>query len=84
MTTTTHTAGPLRYAVETSFRTRHWENCWSIITDGKEEPETFATREEAQAEIDQHKADIEEAVRVGDMQPSDEDWRIVEVAPAIP
>jgi hypothetical protein len=68
-----------RYAVETSFMCHHWQNCWSIIIDGKEQPHTFPTREEAQAEIDRHKADIEEAVRMGDMESSDEDWRIVEV-----
>ena len=69
----------IRYAVETSFLCHQWENCWTISIDGKEEPHTFASHEEAQAEIDSHKADIEEAVRIGDMEPSDEEWRIVEV-----
>ena len=44
------------------------ENIWQEGT----EPQTFASKAEAQAEIDEHIKDVEEAVARGDMTDSDE------------
>ena len=70
---------PTRFAVQTRFFPDQWENCWTV--DGA--PLTFATRAEAQAELDAHLADIADAVAAGDMidgyDPAD--FRIVEVRP---
>lgn len=54
-----------RYTVETHFYGNTWENCW---TDDNGQPITFATREEAQAEIDELIAGCKAAVKAGDMQ----------------
>jgi hypothetical protein len=45
------------FVVETFMLVNGWENCWHV--DGK--PETFATREDAEAEIKDHMETCEEA-----------------------
>ncbi|MFZ4602990.1 MAG: hypothetical protein ACOYM8_11080 [Caulobacterales bacterium] len=69
--------GPKRFAVETRFL-HGWENCWTI--DG--EPQTFATRAHAEAELADHLAEVADAVAAGDMIDGydREDFRIVAVA----
>lgn len=64
-----------RFIVETLFLSG-WENCWTV--DSK--PSTFATEAEAEAEILDHIADVQEAIDAGDMEgpaPSREEFRIV-------
>lgn len=59
-----------------------WENCWSTHhKDGSTTPSTYATREEAQAAIDEHLQDVREAVAEGDMaeEYDPEDYRIEEL-----
>lgn len=67
---------PIRFVVETCFHGGHWENCW---TDENSEPSTFATRAEAQAEIDDVLADTAEAYAAGDVSDPhhQDDFRIV-------
>lgn len=77
----TVTCAPLkskRYAVETRFACNRWDNCWTV--DGK--PSTFATRAEAEAELEDYLADVAEAVAAGNLVEGydRDDFRIVEVA----
>jgi len=55
-----------------------WENVWHD-QDGL--PVEFATKEEADAEIKQHLADCEEAVKAGYLEcaPLRDEYRIVEI-----
>ena len=68
-----------RYAIETQF-INTWENCW---TDGEGRPVTFATKQEAQAELRQHLADMAQAEADGDISDamSADEFRIAEVIP---
>jgi hypothetical protein len=55
-----------------------WVNNWLIHQeDGKCQPQTFQTIEEAQAEIDEFLADIEAEIQSGNRQP-DESYHISE------
>lgn len=69
-----------RYAVQTRFFGDHWANCW---TDENGNPVTFATRREAQAEIDGIIEDTSVADSEGDLLSAyfPDDFRIVEVQP---
>ncbi len=71
--------GGTRYAVETRFVGDQWCNCWTT-SDGK--PVTFATRDEAESELQSMLDDIDDAVADGSMSDGydPEDFRIVEVA----
>lgn len=71
--------GPKRFAVESRFLCG-WENCWTI----DDQPLTFATRADAEAELKSHLAEVAEAVAAGDLFDGydREDFRIVEVANA--
>lgn len=72
---------PPRYAVETRMSDDTWENCW---TDGDAKPLTFATRAEAQAELDSLIADTRDAAARGDLADAYDasDYRIVLVPQA--
>tara|TARA_R110000851_G_scaffold49835_4_gene119710 strand:- start:45 stop:272 length:228 start_codon:yes stop_codon:yes gene_type:complete len=68
------------YVVETKFYGGSWENCWH--TDGV--PTTFSTEAEAEAEIEELIADLENAEDLGLMQGDDEGmtkefYRVMEV-----
>jgi hypothetical protein len=54
-----------------------WENCWTE----NDKPATFASREEAEAAIEEHIADCINAVQSGDMHdsPDPSSMRVVEV-----
>jgi len=54
-----------------------WENIWTE----DEKPLTFASKEEAKKELDNHFKDMEDAVKKGDMIDMDdrEDFRIVRI-----
>lgn len=69
-----------RFEVQTAFL-YGWENCW--MED--DQPQTFATREAAQAELDDFLADIEDEIKAGhraaDEGYSPDDFQIVEVQP---
>lgn len=69
-----------RSAVETRFFGGHWENCW---TDEAGNPLTFATRREAQGEIDEVVEGTALATAAGDMLGAylPDDFRIMEVRP---
>jgi len=59
-----------------------WINCWSI-SEGNEEPrpQTFETREAAQAELNEFLQDVKDAVAAGDMEEEydPDDYMIQEV-----
>ena len=62
-----------------------WVNCWTVYEEGDQigKPQTFATEAEAQAEIDEFFADIEEQIASGEREPDEgydrDDFRIVEI-----
>lgn len=66
----------MRYAVETLMGSS-WENCWHE----DDELLTFATREEAEAELEDHLETMHDCCATGDLSDSmsREDFRIVEV-----
>jgi hypothetical protein len=66
-----------RYEVLTHTEVDGWVNCWSL--DGWIK-ETFASIEEAEADITEYILDCQDAVARGDMEdaPSREDFMIVE------
>ena len=58
---------PKRYEVQHYTFCDGWVNTWRVCNaDGTDEPQTFATIEEAQAEIDEFLADIESEVAAGE------------------
>lgn len=74
-----------RYVVETYTLCDGWINCWSELGEdpNHEHPLSFATKEEAQTEIDELIADTDDAIAAGDMPVGAEydpkDFRIVEL-----
>lgn len=68
------------FIIETNTICEGWINCWSKeIDEGVSVPETFETREAAQAAIDEYRDDITDAIECGYMEPSDDKLRIREV-----
>ncbi|MAJ64469.1 MAG: hypothetical protein CL557_12710 [Alphaproteobacteria bacterium] len=58
---------PTRYEVQHYTFCDGWVNTWRVCNaDGTDEPQTFATIEEAQAEIDEFLADIEAEIAAGE------------------
>ena len=61
-----------------------WTNTWTSydLNTDIEKPSTFATREEAEAELEYFFKDCEEAVKDGNMEdiPDREDFRIEEIS----
>lgn len=77
-----------RYEVQTFTLCDGWINSWTIIEDGgnnttTETPETFATRAEAQAALDEFLAEIQDEITSGQRTPDEgydpEEFRIVPV-----
>lgn len=58
---------PTRFEVQHYTLCDGWVNTWRVCNaDGTDEPQTFATIEEAQAEIDEFLADIEWEIVAGE------------------
>jgi len=60
-----------------------WVNTWAILhEDGSSEPETFATKADAQAALNEFFAEIEEEIAIGQRGADDgydrDDYRVVE------
>lgn len=77
-----------RYEVQTFTLCDGWTNTWSVPEQAGEDtfteiPETFATRAEAQAALDQFLAEIQEEIASGQRAPDEgydpEEFRIVPV-----
>ena len=73
-----------RYEVQHYTWGDSWVNTWtecSIRKGAKPKPVTFATRKEAQAELDEFFADVKEAVKAGNMDSGygRDEFRIVPV-----
>lgn len=76
----TETARPPSYEVQQYTLCDGWINTWTI----DEVPQIFATREEAQSELDEFFADIQDQIDCGDRAPDNgydpEEFRIVAAA----
>jgi hypothetical protein len=73
----------IRYEVQTWTLCDGWINTWSVSDETGEAPETFATREEAQAALDEFLRDIQDEIE-GGQRGADEgydpaDFRVEEV-----
>lgn len=67
------------YEVQTHTLCDGWVNCW---TDENEKPIRYGTKEKAQSELEDHIADMREAVKAGHMEDfNDDDYRVMEVTP---
>ena len=68
----------MTYEVQTRMYPNQWKNVWTDSLD--DIIVTFATREAAQAELDEYLSEAAYAVKAGHLQDfSPEDYRIVEV-----
>jgi len=60
-----------------------WANCWLITDENGEQPETFKTEAEAQAEIDDFFEEVESQIANKERDPEDgydrDEYRIVEI-----
>jgi len=77
-----------RYELQTWTLCDGWVNTWSVSDEAREAPETFATREDAQAALDEFLRDIQDEIDAGQRE-ADEgydlaDFRIEEVAAGAP
>ena len=70
----------MKYEVQTYTVCDGWVNCWTTIHENDNEtPAIYATREEAEAAITDHLADVAYAVKAGEMAEEyhRDDYRIV-------
>jgi hypothetical protein len=72
----------MSYEVQTFTLCDGWVNTWMVHDEnGRMEPETFATEEEAQAALDEFFADIQAEIDAGQREPDEgydsEDFRIM-------
>lgn len=72
MTSSTHATSGTFFEVHHFTLCDGWTNCWSTLDEnGQWVPETFPTREAAQAAIDEFLADIAADIAAGDREPED-------------
>lgn len=73
----------MTYEVQTRTLCDGWVNTWHIEENGVFSPETFPTREAAQAALDEFFAEIAEEIEVGQRAPNEgygeDEFRIVKV-----
>ena len=72
----------MHYEVQHHTLADGWKNTWSFDEgDGVSHAETFATREEAQAALDEYLGDLQEELRAGNIEAYDPDEFRVEYVP---